>query len=209
MTETTTTTNEHAGQKMCRAGAATERPCWRPATERDIGETEPTLCTLHMELRHRAEDMDGWLHALEAMRGFRYSKAVDEDPHSILRELAIGWYDTVTETAADAAHKLRVAEFLAARGPDDAGPESTTMREYGAHLHVRSDALADAFATLIDERELSEAERLVAISALKEASRRVNEDYERSSAKSKGFAGSAVERPPGLGLRYGRPRPYL
>ena len=53
------------------------------------------------------------------------------------------------------------------------------MREYGAHLLTRSDALADAFATLIDERELSEMERLAAISALKEASRRVNEDYEK------------------------------
>jgi hypothetical protein len=113
------------------------------------------------------------------MRDFMHSRAVDEDPHSILRELAIGWYDTVTEKAAEAAHKLRVAEFLAARGPNDAGPESSVMREYGAHLHVRSDALTDAFATLIDERELSEAERLVTIAAIKEASARVNGEYEK------------------------------
>jgi len=179
MTETTTTTEEHAGAKMCLAASATDHPCWRSATEADIGETEPTLCSLHMELRHRAEDMDGWLHCLEAMRGFRYSKAVEEDPHSILRELAIGWYDTVTEKAADAAHKMRVAEFLAAQGPDNQGPKESVMRECGAHLLTRSDALADAFATLIDERDLSEMERLAAISALKEASRRTNEEYEK------------------------------
>ena len=179
MTETTTTAAESAGAKMCRAGAATERPCWRPATERDIGETEPTLCSVHMELRHRADDAGGWLHALEAMRGFVNSKAVDEDPHGVLRDLALGWYASVTEAAADAAHKMRVAEFLAAQGPDNQGPKGSVMREYGAHLLTRSDALADAFATLIDERELSEMERLAAISALKEASRRVNEDYEK------------------------------
>jgi hypothetical protein len=40
----TTTTREHAAAKMCRAGSKTERPCWRPATEADLGETEPTLC---------------------------------------------------------------------------------------------------------------------------------------------------------------------
>ena len=53
------------------------------------------------------------------------------------------------------------------------------MREYGAHLHVRSDAINDAFATLIDGREPSDKERLVTISALKEASGRVNEEYEK------------------------------
>src|SRR5215210_5425901 len=179
MTETTTTTEERAGAKMCRAGSATDSPCWRPATEADIGETAPTLCPVHMQLRRRAEDMDGWLHALESMRGFMKSKAVDEDHDGILRELAIGWYDTVTEKAADAAHKLRVAEFLAERGPDDAGPDSPTMREYGAHLLTRSDALANAFATLIDERALTETERLAAIAAIKEASRRVSEEYEK------------------------------
>ncbi len=52
------------------------------------------------------------------------------------------------------------------------------MREYGAHLHVRSDALADAFATLVDGRELSETERLVTIAALKDASKQVNGDYD-------------------------------
>jgi hypothetical protein len=179
MTEITTTTEERAGQKMCRAGSAIDSPCWRPATEADIGEPEPTLCALHMQLRRRAENMDGWLHALEAVRDFMQSKAVDEDHDGILRELAIGWYDTVTEKAAEAAHKLRVAEFLAERGPDDAGPDSPTMREYGANLHVRSDALSDAFSTLIDERELSERERLATIAAIKEASGRVNEEYEK------------------------------
>jgi hypothetical protein len=72
-----------------------------------------------------------------------------------------------------------VAEFLAARGPEDSGPESSVMREYGAHLYVRSDALNDAFATLIDGREPSETERLVTISALKEASARVNREYDK------------------------------
>ena len=53
------------------------------------------------------------------------------------------------------------------------------MREYGAHLHVRSDAINDASATLIDGRELSETERLAIIAALKEVSRRVNEEYDK------------------------------
>jgi len=113
------------------------------------------------------------------MRAFLKSEVVEHDPHGILRELAIGWYDTVTEDAAEAAHKMRVAEFLAERGPEDAGPKSDIMREYGAHLFVRSDAINDAFAVLIDEREPSETERLVAISALKDASKRVNEEYDK------------------------------
>jgi len=78
---------------------------------------------------------------------------------------------------------MRVAEFLAERGPEDAGPENPIMREYGAHLHVRSDALTDALATLIDEREPSETERLAIISAIKEASRRVHEEYEKFRAE--------------------------
>ena len=179
MTETTTPAGEATEAKMCRAGSATDSPCWRPATEADIGEPEPTLCSVHMDLRRRAEDMDGWLHALESMRDFMHSKAVDEDHDGILRELAIGWYDAVTEKAAKAAHKLRVAEFLAERGPNDAGPENAIMREYGAHLLTRSDALANAFSTLIDERELSETERLATIAAIKEASGRTSEEYEK------------------------------
>ncbi len=91
---TTTTTEEHAGQKMCRAGAATDHPCWRPATEADLGEDEPTLCDLHMQLRRRGENLDAYLHALEGMRDFLES-----------------------------------------------GPKDPIMREYAAHLHVRSDAL--------------------------------------------------------------------
>jgi hypothetical protein len=183
MTEITTTeerTEAYFGvKKTCRAGSATERPCWRPATERDIGEPEPTLCSEHMRLRRRAEDMDSWLHALEATRAFMKSEAVEEDPHGALRDAALGWLDAVTERAAEAAHKLRVAEVLAEQGPDSQAPENPVMREYGAHLHVRSDALADAFAALVDGREPSETDRLVAISALKEASGRVNAEYEK------------------------------
>ena len=183
MTQTTTTTEAHAearpGAKTCRAGSMTERPCWRPATERDIGEPEPTLCPEHMRLRRRAEDADDWLHALEATRAFLKGDDVQGDPHGALRDRAIGWYDEVTEKAAEAAHKLRVAELLAARGPEDARPKGAVISEYGAHLHVRSDALNDAFATLIDERELTETERLVTISALKEASKQVNGEYEK------------------------------
>lgn len=176
MTETTTT-EAHVGVKTCRAGAATERPCWRPATECDVGETEPTLCELHMQLCIRAESMDGWLHALEAMQDFVRSEEVAEDPHGTLRDLALGWYDAVTEKAAEAAHKLRVVELLAARSQHDKGPKDAIMREYGAHLHVRSDALTGAFATLIGEREPSETDRLVTIAAVKEASRRANAEY--------------------------------
>jgi hypothetical protein len=179
MTETTTIPARRATEKLCQAGSKSEHPCWRLATEADIGETEPTLCSEHMMVRRRDEGLDGWLYALQAMRDFINSEDVDEDPHSILRELAIGWYDTVAEKAADAAHKLRVAEFLAAQGPDNQGPESAIMREYGAHLLTRSDALANAFATLIDERELSETERLAVVAAIKEASRRTNEEYEK------------------------------
>jgi hypothetical protein len=172
-------TETHVGAKTCRAGSATERPCWRPATERDVGEPEPTLCSLHMQVRRRAEDMDSWTHALEAMRGFVKSEAVEEDPHGALRDSALRWLDTVTESAAEAAHKLRVARLLAERGLEDTKPENTIMRENGAHLHVRSDALSDTFAALIDGRESSETDRLVTISALKEASGRVNEEYEK------------------------------
>ena len=176
---TETTTEVHAGVKLCRAGSKTDSPCWRPATEADLGETEPQRCALHMQVHLRAEDMDDWMFALAGVRDFLKSEAVEQDPGSMLRTLALGWLDSVTEQAAEAAHKLRVAEFLAARGPDDPGPENSVMREYGAHLHVRSDAMSNVFSTLIDERELSETERLLTIAAIKDASKQVNEEYDK------------------------------
>jgi hypothetical protein len=179
MTETTTLASEKAKPRLCQAGNKSERPCWRPATEADLFETEPKYCPEHMMVRRCGENLDARLHALEATRAFLKSEAVEHDPHSYLRELAIGWYDSVTEDAATAAHKRRLAEFLAERGPEDAGPERAIMREYGAHLFVRSDAMNDAFATLIDEREPSETDRLAIIAALKEASRRVSEEYDK------------------------------
>ena len=177
--EITMTAGEAADAKLCRAGSKTERPCWRPATERDIGEDEPTLCPEHMEVRRRGEDLDARLVALDATRDFLNSEAVERDTHGVLRELALGWLESVTEAAATAAHKQRVAKFLAERGPDDAGPKSTIMRELGAHLYVRSDAIQDALSTLIDAREPSETERLMTIAALKEASRRAHEEFEK------------------------------
>jgi hypothetical protein len=101
MTETTTTTEEHAGEAaelgLCIAGAATDRRCWRRATERDIGEREPTLCPEHMIVRRRGEDLDARLHALEATPDFLGSEAVEHDPHTLLRELAIGWLDAIND----------------------------------------------------------------------------------------------------------------
>jgi hypothetical protein len=129
--------------------------------------------------RRSNENLDTYLHAMEATRAFLSRETVQTDPHGILRELALGFYDEVTEKAAEAAHGLRVAEFLAERRPNDAGPESAVMREYGAHLHVRSDTIQGAFTALIDEGELTETERLVTIAAVKEASGRVNEEYEK------------------------------
>ena len=55
-------------------------------------------------------------------------------PFDVLHELALGWYEELTEKAAKAAHKLRVAEFLASKRPKYPGPENSVMREYGAHL---------------------------------------------------------------------------
>ena len=83
----------------------------------------------------------------------------------------------VTQEAAAAAHKLRVAEFLARRGPVDAGPDSAAMREHGAHLLARFDVLGDASTILTDEREPSETEHLQIIAALKVASKRAHEEY--------------------------------
>ena len=59
-----------------------------------------------MEEIRRGENLDSRLHGLEAMRDFLKSEAVEHDPHGILRELALGWYDAVTEDAASAVHKL-------------------------------------------------------------------------------------------------------
>jgi hypothetical protein len=70
-------------------------------------------------------------------------------------------------------------EFLAKRGPEDVGPEGAIMREYGAYLHIRSDAINDVFAALIDEREPSETERLAIIAALEDASKQVDEEYHK------------------------------
>jgi hypothetical protein len=33
---------DSCGAEMCQAGVATDSPCWRPATERGIGELEPS-----------------------------------------------------------------------------------------------------------------------------------------------------------------------
>ena len=42
--QATTMPAGEAATRLCRAGSKTERPCWRPVTEADLGETEPTLC---------------------------------------------------------------------------------------------------------------------------------------------------------------------
>jgi hypothetical protein len=173
-----TATEVHAGVKICRVGPATERPCWRPATEADLEETEPTLCALHMQVRNRTESMDGYLHAIEATQASIKSKDVEEDPFDVLHELALGWYEELTEKAAKSTHKLRVADFLAAKGPNDPGPKNSVMREYGAHLYVHTDAISNAFSTLVGGREFSEKERLVTIAAIKDALGQANEEFE-------------------------------
>jgi hypothetical protein len=61
---------------------------------------------------------------------------VQEDPLSPLRELAIGWFDSATETAADAAHKLQMAGFLAGQRPDDWGSDGAIMREYSVSQRI-------------------------------------------------------------------------
>jgi hypothetical protein len=63
-----------------------------------------------------------------------------------------------------------------------------TGRPFFWRSYIRFDALTDAFATLIDARKLSEAERLVSIAALKEASARVNGEYEKFR-KEQGLCG--------------------
>jgi hypothetical protein len=120
--------------RLCQVASRTERPCWRPATEADLDVTEPTLCALDMQVRNRTESMDGNPHAIEAMQASIKSSDVEEDPFDVLHELALGWYEELTEKAAKAAHKLRVAEFLASKGPKYPGPENSVMREDGAHL---------------------------------------------------------------------------
>jgi len=97
----------------------------------------------------------------------------------MLREFALVWCDEVTERAAEASHKARVAEFLAARSQHDKGPQNSVMREYGAHLLARSDAINDAVTALVDGRELSQSERLAAIAALKEAYGWTHEEYDK------------------------------
>ena len=149
------------------------------ATQTDLRGTEPTLCTEHMELRRRAEDRDGLLNALEATQSFLKSEAVEGEPHGVLREFALVWCDEVTEKAAEASHKAHVAEFLAARDPHDKEPESSVMREYGAHLLVRSDSINNAVTALVDGRELSQKERLATIAALKEAYGWTHDEYEK------------------------------
>ena len=79
----------------------------------------------------------------------------------------------------EASYKARVAEFLAAWGPDDAGPEGSVMREYGAHLLVRSDSINDAVTALVDGREPSQRERLATIAAMKEAYGWTHDEYEK------------------------------
>jgi hypothetical protein len=128
MTETTKLAGEATGVRLCQAGSKSERPCWRPATEVDLGDTEPTLCPEHMKVRRCGENLDARLHALEATRAFLKSEAVEHDPHSYLRELAIGWYDSVTEVAASAAHNA------CGRVPGRAG---TGGRGTGERHHAR------------------------------------------------------------------------
>src|SRR5215213_7841107 len=82
------------------------------ATTMPAGETATRLCREHMQLRRRVEDLDGPLGALEATQSFLKSETVEGDPHGVLREFALVWCDEVTEKAAEASHKARVAEYL-------------------------------------------------------------------------------------------------
>jgi len=183
MTQTTTPASEAAEVTRCQAGHKSERPCWRPAAEINPMETDRMLCSEHMEVFRRDEDLDGKLHALEAVRAFLHSDTVERDPHDYLKGLALDLLETVTEAAATAAHRLRVAEVLADSGPEAVWPESSVMREYGAHLHARSDAISDAFAVVVDERQPSETERLAIVAVLKEAGRKINDEYDKFRAE--------------------------
>ena len=75
--QATTMPAGETAMRLCRAGSKTERPCWRPATEADLDETEPTLCQEHMQLRRRVEDLDGLLGALEATQCFLKSETLE------------------------------------------------------------------------------------------------------------------------------------
>ena len=61
MQATTTPAGEAEQTRLCQVGSKTRRPCWRPATEANLG--EPTLCPEHMQLRRGAEE-----HSQNALR---------------------------------------------------------------------------------------------------------------------------------------------
>ena len=168
-----------AEPKRCITGDEAGRRCWREATTSAWDEgPEPKRCEEHQKAFDLAQQLDGMIYALETVGGFLRSDAVDGDPSGYLAERARGWRDGVAEDAARTAHRLRVAEFLANQGPENKGPKNPLMREYGAHLLIRSDALTNAYVALLDERAPnSGTERLVILDALRQAREEAGDQY--------------------------------
>jgi len=122
MTEenTTTTLEEHAGERLCRSGTKTERPCYRRATEKAFDETELTRWPEHQRVYDAGLRMDGYIYAVEKVGGFLKSTDVDQDPFGELFNLVVGWHDRAVELASEAAHEMAIAEIIAGARPSRA-----------------------------------------------------------------------------------------
>jgi hypothetical protein len=94
--------------------------------------------------------------------------------------------EAVTDCAAEADADARVAEILAAQGPESPGPEDEMLRIVGAHLLARSDAMTSALAILGKEREGEKSERLLAYASVRYAAKLISKEYQDWCAKHLG-----------------------
>lgn len=180
MTENTTTApaEEKTGVRLCLSVNRAGVRCRREATAKAWDEPEPIRCEEHQRTWELAQSLDGWLYALRHIRTFRESEAVKDDPFERLSELAVIWYEDVVEQAAEVAHDLKVADFIADRHPESPMPKTDMGRELGARLFVDCDALSNACLTLTGALEPSEEEHLVMLHSIKMGARSVGEALE-------------------------------
>jgi hypothetical protein len=164
-------------------GVEGRQPLLAACNRGHAGETEPELCGPHMVLYNRGHEADAWLVALEAPRGFLASEVVQTDELGLFRELVYDFNVTLTERAAEAAVKDRAAEILANQGPENRGPEDPILREVGAYLLTRADAMTVALAILGRGDEPKEEERLVAYATVKYANKFITKEWENFRAK--------------------------
>jgi hypothetical protein len=131
---------------LCACGAHSERPCWRPATERRwLTDPEPTICAAHsrlFELEERVEeglaDLDS-MHEWIAQLGAQFRRGEDRSRLDYrLRNL----FEDMLREYFGLALQMRAAELVAAQGEGDEPLEPDSALQLARNIMV-PDALND------------------------------------------------------------------